>query len=61
MGAHGAHWGGPWGPMGPPKKIQKKMTSILVRGERKASQISVFAFLGLIFNSADRFLTFFQF
>ena len=37
------------------------MTSILVRGGRKDRKFQFLRFLGLIFNSADRFLTFFDF
>ena len=37
------------------------MTSFLVRGGRKDRKFQFLRFLGLIFNSADRFLTFFNF
>ena len=44
-----------------PQIFQHVLASILVRGGRKDRKFQFFAFLGLIFNSADRFLTFFSF
>ena len=42
-------------------KFKTKLTSSLVRGGRKDRKFQFLRFLGLIFNSADRFLTFFNF